>query len=112
MGPVTGRAAGFCAGYGVPGYANPIPGRGFGMGFGRGFWGRGGGGRGYRHMYYATGMPGWARAGGPYPAAPYAAPPTAEQELAVLRQQAEYLGNALEDIRKRIEDIEAKPAEK
>jgi len=25
MGPMTGRAAGFCAGYGVPGYANPIP---------------------------------------------------------------------------------------
>ena len=29
MGPMTGRAAGYCAGYPVPGYANPIPGRGF-----------------------------------------------------------------------------------
>jgi len=27
MGPMTGRAAGYCAGYGVPGYMNPIPGR-------------------------------------------------------------------------------------
>lgn len=27
MGPMTGRAAGYCAGYGVPGYVNPIPGR-------------------------------------------------------------------------------------
>jgi len=27
MGPMTGRAAGYCAGYGMPGYMNPIPGR-------------------------------------------------------------------------------------
>ena len=53
MGPMTGRAAGYCAGYAVPGFMNPIPGRGMGwgrgMGFGRGF-GRGRGmgrGRGF-----------------------------------------------------------------
>jgi len=34
FGPMTGRAAGYCAGYPVPGYMNPIPGRGF---LGRGF---------------------------------------------------------------------------
>jgi len=34
MGPMTGRGAGYCAGYGAPGYANPMPGRGFGMGWG------------------------------------------------------------------------------
>ena len=34
LGPMTGRAAGYCAGYAMPGYANPIP--------GRGVWGRGG----------------------------------------------------------------------
>lgn len=28
LGPMTGRAAGYCAGYGVPGYANAWPGRG------------------------------------------------------------------------------------
>ena len=27
MGPMTGRAAGYCAGYGVPGFANPYGGR-------------------------------------------------------------------------------------
>jgi len=26
MGPMTGRAAGYCAGYPVPGYMNPVPG--------------------------------------------------------------------------------------
>ena len=56
MGSMTGRGAGWCAGFGMPGYANPIPGRGFGMGFGRGrgFFGGRGGGRGWRNMYYAT----------------------------------------------------------
>jgi len=32
FGPMTGRAAGYCAGYGVPGFMNPIPGAGIGMG--------------------------------------------------------------------------------
>jgi hypothetical protein len=32
LGPMTGRAAGYCAGYRVPGFMNPVP--------GRGFWGR------------------------------------------------------------------------
>jgi hypothetical protein len=36
MGPMTGRAAGYCAGYPVPGYMDPIPGRGFGPGWGGG----------------------------------------------------------------------------
>jgi len=66
LGPMTGRGAGFCAGYPVPGFMNPMAGRwaapayGYGMapaygygafGYGRprpmGGWGRGGGfGRG------------------------------------------------------------------
>jgi hypothetical protein len=41
QGPMTGRAAGYCAGYSVPGFMNPINGyaRGLGRGCGRG-WGR------------------------------------------------------------------------
>ena len=59
FGPMTGRAAGYCAGYSVPGYANSVPGgRGFGA-FGRG--------RGNRNMYYATGLTGWQRANPGYP---------------------------------------------
>ena len=114
MGPMTGRAAGFCAGYPVPGYMNPIGGRGY-PGWGRGFWGRG---RGWRNWYYATGLPGWARAGygwptwgaTGYPGVPYPAlvtpAMTAEQEVAGLKQQAEYFQNALDEIRKRIEELE------
>jgi len=36
MGPMTGRAAGYCAGYPVPGYMNPYggrPGLGYGVGY-------------------------------------------------------------------------------
>lgn len=41
MGPMTGRGAGYCAGFGGPGYGNPVPRRGwFGLGWGRG-WGGG-----------------------------------------------------------------------
>ena len=115
LGPMTGRAAGYCAGYSVPGYMNPIPGRGF---WGRG-WGRGRGrGRGWRNWFYATGMTGWQRTGmgmpaygnvGPYVgpmAAPFATEPSQEQEVEVLKQQAEYFKNALDDINKRLEEIQ------
>ncbi|MFP3946785.1 MAG: DUF5320 domain-containing protein [Archaeoglobaceae archaeon] len=48
LGPRTGRAAGFCSGFGAPGFANPVRGgRGFwGSGYGRGFGF--GPGRGFR----------------------------------------------------------------
>ncbi|MBT3297002.1 MAG: DUF5320 domain-containing protein [Verrucomicrobia bacterium] len=96
MGPMTGRGAGYCAGSTAPGYASPGPGRGLG----RGAWGRGGG-------------RGWGgRRGVPYGAVPpYAAPygvaPTAEQEVEALREQSEVLAGTLEDIKKRIGDLEA-----
>jgi len=113
MGAMTGREAGYCAGSGVPGYANPVPGRGFGMGFGRGrgAWGRGfgGGGRGWRNMFYATGLPGWMRFGG-Y-AAPYGYPtpyqkPDPEMEKQALKNQAEALQSELDFIKKRLGEIE------
>jgi len=112
MGPMTGRGMGYCGGYGAPGYASPLPGRGFGMGRGRGGgWGRGGG-RGWRHQYYATGQPGWARFGyapawGAPPAyGPYAAPPTREQEAEFLKAQAEGLKKQLDVISQRITELE------
>jgi len=113
MGPMTGRAAGYCAGYPIPGFMNPIPGRGsWGGGRGRGGWGR-------RNQFYATGLTGWQRAGYGYPAsggvpygAPYAAPfapaMTREQEVETLKGQAEYFKDALNGIKKRMEELEAK----
>ena len=114
MGPMTGRAAGFCAGFGMPGYANPVPGGGFGMGFGRGRgfrgggFGGGGGGRGWRHWFYATGLPGWMRFGG-Y-AAPYGYPapyqkPDPELERQALENQLQALQRELEIINKRLNEL-------
>ena len=42
LGPMTGRAAGFCAGFGVPGYMNPVAGRAgfYGAGYGMPYGGR------------------------------------------------------------------------
>jgi len=116
MGPMTGRAAGFCAGYGVPGSMNLIPGRGCGMGFGRGRggwgFGGGGGGRGWRHMFHATGLTGWQRAaigwpafGGGFVGAPVAPAMTKEQQVEALKEQAAFLGEQLDAVRKSIEEL-------
>jgi hypothetical protein len=111
MGPMTGRGMGYCAGYGAPSYATPVPGFGLGWGQGRGGWGggsgRGGAGRGWRHWYYA-GLPRWASYG--YPPAwaygPYGPPVTEEQESELLRNQAEALKRELEAITQRLEELE------
>jgi hypothetical protein len=117
MGPMTGRAAGFCAGNTVAGYMNPVGGRGYGG------WGRGGG-WGRRNWYYATGIPGWARAGYGLPApggavspyayggAPIAPTITTQQELDGLKGQARYLEDTLDGIKKRIEELESQKGSK
>lgn len=100
---MTGRAAGYCAGYGVPGYANPGFGRGMGMA-----WGRGGG--------WGMGMTwrrGWGRGG--YAPAPYGPPaygppawsaPSREDELEMLRGQADWLKGEMEAVSERIQELE------
>jgi len=99
---MTGRAAGYCVGYGMPGYMNPAFGRGFGMGFGRGRgWGRG---FGWRNWFYGAGVPGWMGYGG-Y-AAPYPAP-DAETEKQVLKNEAKAVRAELEAIDKRLAELEA-----
>jgi hypothetical protein len=124
MGPMTGRAAGFCAGYPVPGYANPVGGRGMGMGWGRGFRGGGfGRGRGFGWGRAGYGLPAYGGAVNPYAygdaAGPYAyggAPftPTVapQQELDSLKGQAEYFEDALDGIKKRIEELESRKSSK
>ena len=106
MGPMTGRGAGFCAGTGMPGFANPIPGRGFGMGFGYGM-GRGfaGAGRGRRNMFFATGMPGWTDRSG-WVDAQSQAGIEPETEKQILRNQLDSLKTTLDTIQKRLDQLE------
>lgn len=104
-GPMTGRAAGYCAGYNVAGFENPLPGRG---GRGAGF-GRGAGGRGWRNRYYATGLRGWERGGRYAGALDYETnDPAADRELEkrFLKNTIAQLQTELAGINKRLEELE------
>jgi hypothetical protein len=104
MGPMTGRGAGYCAGFGAHGFMNPMTGRGAGLGFGRGRCGRGVGfgvgGRGWRHWFYATDLPGWMRFGGQS----LAANPEAEKQN--LKAQADFLQSELDRIKTRLNEMD------
>jgi len=70
LGPMTGRAAGYCAGFPVPGFMNPMGGRlGLGLGLGRG--------RGFRPYTYGRGRFFGLPYGTPYGGftSPYGYPP-------------------------------------
>ncbi|MBO8128370.1 MAG: DUF5320 domain-containing protein [Peptococcaceae bacterium] len=93
-GPMTGRGAGFCAGYGMPGFTT-APGPGWG-------------GHGWRRICRG---PGWGRgwfAGWSAPRqvqpAPYGPNPQEEREW--LKNQAAYLQEQLDFIQKRLNDID------
>lgn len=94
-GPMTGRRMGYCTGNPVPGYASALWG---GAGFGGG-----GGRRGHRNMYYATGLYGWQRAG-VVPPAPVSV--SREQEIDALKREADYFSSQLDAIRQRIEKLQ------
>jgi hypothetical protein len=90
---MTGRGAGYCAGYPVPGFAN------YGVvGLGRGM----DGGRGFRRMFYLTGLPGWARYG-------YgAAMPNGQvyDEKAALKNREEFLEMQLKQVKDRLKSFD------
>lgn len=98
MGPMTGGGRGFCVAP-VAGM-RPRP-------FGRRFFGRGGG-RGRRNMYYATGLPGWARAGYGYPAFGMGYMPdlSEKDEAEMLKEEAGALKEELGVIQERLTAIE------
>ncbi|MFH1415384.1 MAG: DUF5320 domain-containing protein [Elusimicrobiota bacterium] len=108
IGPMTGRAAGYCTGEEGK---NSGP-----YGLVRGFFGRGMrmgsfGGCGRRNWYYATGRPGWCRAALGMPAwggAPYSGPAEMApgQEAGALKKESDYLKKELEAIQERIKTLE------
>ncbi len=106
MGPMTGRAGGYCAGFNMPGFANPIPrrGRGLGRGLGRGF-GRGLGmrrGFGWAVMPYQNFEPPIASAPDPY------AQIGVDEEKQMLQREAQNLRESLSNIEQRLKDLENK----
>ena len=109
MGPMTGWGRGYCS---APGAGPAVWGRGLDRGGGRGFGFRGssppwpyiGRGRGglTRCGYYFD-----APWGTPYAPATYAPEWTREQELDILRSEAESVKEHLEQIDSRIRDLES-----
>lgn len=104
MGALTGRGAGFCEGS-----RSPFSGRLFRRGYGRGA-GFGGGGRGWRHMFHATGLPGWMRFGGGGPA--FVEEPSLDTEKRLLEEEAGALKSQLDIIRKLLDELEGEEKKK
>lgn len=96
FGPMTGRAAGYCAGYPAPGFANPAVGFGWGgrggrCGFGRRFWGVG----------YGW-APGYAPGYNPFFQNGAADP---EFEARALTAQIEMMEHSLKEAKERLEEL-------
>lgn len=106
FGPMTGRAAGFCAGFPVPGHMNSYPGWGRGRGRGRRL-----GRRDFARPYWGWYGPGpWGAPVYPHPVFPgYLQPnPSSDEEKEMLKEQAEMLKDQLDDILARLEELEGK----
>ena len=96
LGPRTGRGLGYCAGYGIPGYLNPL-GKGFygrGFGFGRGF------GRGFGWGFR------WGFRSIPYYDYPINYGYTPIDEKRLLTEQAKAIEDELNAIKARLADLE------
>jgi len=113
-GPMTGRGQGQCNPAGT-GY-RPAYGRGFGygMGYGRGRGFRGGVGsgfgRGFARGFGLQGFyPGWGGGYAPAYGAPYPMDPS--QEMDMLRVEADAMKSGLDEINRRIEELEKKSSE-
>lgn len=106
-GPLTGRGAGFCRGFGIPGFFSRWTGgrRGGGRGFG---FGGGGYGRGWRNRFFATGVPGWASGrenAEPFYPATGRATSSGTWEKSYLEEQAQLLRSELADIDERLAEL-------
>ena len=97
MGPMTGRAAGYCAGFAEPGYVDAGPTMGRGRGYRRGGGGGWGFGQGRGHrMGRRMGRPNLSPA---YPA------PASDQEKQMLLNQISDLQSELTAIKNRLGEI-------
>jgi len=102
QGPMTGRRAGYCAGFAAPGFAN---GGGWGQGLGQGWrrgpgWGRGygRGWLGYTVPAYSPPAPGNWPLGGPVM--------DSDSQLRALRSQAEQMRSMLSQIEEQIRGLQ------
>ena len=111
LGSKTGRAAGYCVGYPVPGYMNPT--RGYGRGFSGGFGRRRG--RGFGRGRFVYPQPVGVQPAYPQQIQPIAQPQSPEQEVAALENYQKGLEAEKADleqemggVKSRIEELRAK----
>lgn len=103
---MTGGGRGYCNSGASYGFRRSSSSRGVGFGYGRD--------RRYRHIYRETGLPRWARRQsdwpGPYRERYY----SQEDEVRMLKEEAEALKEDLNTIERRMSDLETeeKPAER
>ena len=100
MGPMSGRGAGYCAGYDMPGCANPMMYRG---GYGRRAWDRPGG----HGMYRGGGHFGWMRDAAYV--VPFPPEMSAEEKLGRLKTREDWLKEQLEEVRGDMEKLQKDP---
>ncbi|NOR84720.1 hypothetical protein GQ473_01240 [archaeon] len=91
MGPMTGRRAGYCTGYNLPGYANAIQGRGA-CGMGGRFFARG---RGFGADFFQKEIP----------AAPVPQQPSKEERIQAMEQQKAAIEEGLKQIEKELNEL-------
>jgi hypothetical protein len=107
MGPMTGRAAGYCAGFVTPGAMGRGMGRRIRRGGGRGR-GPGGGDLAAWNQRRGPGAPGWEWAATGYPADEMVEPSMdRDEQLAALQEQMTHLTGALESIQQRMDTLAA-----
>jgi hypothetical protein len=105
-GAMSGRAAGICAGFSMPGYARPMNAGGAGMRAGRrrgGWRGPTAGGRGYCFRPLATGRMGRMGSGGSGSALQ---PLDPELERESLRNRSQVLQSELDAVNRRLAEIQ------
>jgi hypothetical protein len=104
MGPMSGRAAGYCARFDMPGFANRAWEGNLGAEPGSSREKGSSGGHGWRHRFWATGLPGWMRRNS-YHGFRQEMLPSSEKQL--LKYQADILKSQLDMVKQRLNELDS-----
>jgi hypothetical protein len=96
-GPMTGGGRGYCSPRLSYGFGRSWPRRGISFGYGRG----------YRHMFWQTGLPRWARGRSGWGRPDLEPSYSRENEIPMLQEEAEALKDDLNAIEQRMRDLQA-----